>query len=86
MNIEYMEPDILKKRLRSLVRLDEAMTPPEKDWLRIWTSGISDDGVRWYMLDNGGGNSIIYYISSPDDETMYNAGFEELHYGLWGKN
>ena len=59
MNIEYMEPDILKKRLRSLVRLDEAMTPPEKDWLRIWTSGISDDGVRWYMLDNGGGDSMI---------------------------
>ena len=59
MNIEYMEPNILEKRLRSLVRLDEAMTPPEKDWLRIWTSGISDDGVRWYMLDNGGGDSMI---------------------------
>lgn len=27
----------------------------------------------------------LYYISSPDDETMYNAGFEELRYGLWGK-
>lgn len=27
----------------------------------------------------------LYYISAPDDETMYKAGFEELHYGLWGK-
>lgn len=27
----------------------------------------------------------LYFISSPDDETMYKAGFEELHYGLWGK-
>ena len=24
-------------------------------------------------------------ISHPDNETMYKAGFEELHYGLWGK-
>ena len=33
---------------------------------------------------NGEDNPTLYYISSPDDETMYKAGFEELHYGLWG--
>lgn len=27
----------------------------------------------------------LYFISAPDDETMYKAGFKELHYGLWGK-
>lgn len=27
----------------------------------------------------------LFYISAPDCETMYKAGFEELHYGLWGK-
>lgn len=33
---------------------------------------------------NGEDKPTLYYISSPDDETMYKAGFEELHYGLWG--
>ncbi len=27
----------------------------------------------------------LYYISSPDQETMLKAGFEEVHYGLWAK-
>ena len=27
----------------------------------------------------------LYCISSPDAEVAYKAGFEELHYGLWGK-
>lgn len=34
---------------------------------------------------NGEDKPTLYFISSPDDETMYKAGFEELHYGLWGK-
>lgn len=34
---------------------------------------------------NGEDKPTLYYISSPDCETMYKAGFEELHYGLWGK-
>lgn len=34
---------------------------------------------------NGEDKQTLYYISSPDNETMYKAGFEELHYGLWGK-
>lgn len=33
---------------------------------------------------NGEDKPTLYYISSPDDETMYKSGFEELHYGLWG--
>lgn len=33
---------------------------------------------------NGEDKPTLYYISSPDDETMYKAGFEELNYGLWG--
>lgn len=33
---------------------------------------------------NGEDKPTLYYISSPDDETMHKAGFEELHYGLWG--
>ena len=35
---------------------------------------------------NGEDKPTLYYISSPDNETMYKAGFEELHYGLWGKS
>lgn len=27
----------------------------------------------------------LYYIDSPNQETMLKAGFDELHYGLWGK-
>lgn len=27
----------------------------------------------------------LYYIDSPDQETMLNAGFDEVHYGLWVK-
>ena len=27
----------------------------------------------------------LYYISSPDQETMLKAGFDEVHYGLWVK-
>ncbi|MBP3800414.1 MAG: hypothetical protein J6I85_00025 [Clostridia bacterium] len=34
---------------------------------------------------NRGDKPTLYYISAPDDETMYKAGFKELHYGLWGK-
>lgn len=34
---------------------------------------------------NGEDKPTLYFISSSDDETMYKAGFEELHYGLWGK-
>ncbi len=34
---------------------------------------------------NGEDKPTLYYISSPDDETMYKGGFEELHSGLWGK-
>ena len=33
---------------------------------------------------NGEDKPTLYYISSPDNETMYKAGFEELRYGLWG--
>lgn len=33
---------------------------------------------------NGENKPTLFYISSPNDETMYKAGFEELHYGLWG--
>ena len=33
---------------------------------------------------NGEDKQALYYISSPDDETMYKPVFEELHYGLWG--
>ena len=34
---------------------------------------------------NGEDKPTLYYISSPDNETMYKAGFEKLHYGLLGK-
>ena len=27
----------------------------------------------------------LYFIDSPNQETMLKAGFDELHYGLWGK-
>lgn len=27
----------------------------------------------------------LYYISVPDAEIMYETGFEELQYDLWGK-
>lgn len=28
---------------------------------------------------------VLYYIDSPNQETMFNAGFDEVHYGLWVK-
>ena len=34
---------------------------------------------------NGEDKPALWYISSPDDKTMYKAGFEELHYGVLGK-
>lgn len=34
---------------------------------------------------NGEDKPTLYYIASHDDQTMYKAGFEELHYDLWGK-
>ena len=27
----------------------------------------------------------LYYIDSPNQETMLKAGFDEVHYGLWVK-
>ena len=27
----------------------------------------------------------LYYINAPDQQTMLDAGFEEVHYGLWAK-
>lgn len=32
----------------------------------------------------GENKPILYYVSSPDQETMLKAWFTELHYGLWG--
>ncbi|MCI6266332.1 MAG: hypothetical protein MR598_05750 [Erysipelotrichaceae bacterium] len=34
---------------------------------------------------NGEDKPTLYYISAPNSEIVYEAGFEELHYGLWGK-
>lgn len=27
----------------------------------------------------------LYYIDAPDQQTMFDAGFDEVHYGLWAK-
>ncbi len=33
----------------------------------------------------GENRPALYCIDSPDQQTMFNAGFDELHYGLWVK-
>lgn len=33
----------------------------------------------------GEAKPALYYVDSPDQETMLNAGFQEVHYGLWVK-
>ncbi len=33
----------------------------------------------------GENKPALYYIDAPDQQTMFNAGFDELHYGLWVK-
>lgn len=35
--------------------------------------------------DMGETKPALYYIDSPDQETMLKAGFNEVHYGLWIK-
>ncbi|MCR5450028.1 MAG: hypothetical protein K6F23_11630 [Solobacterium sp.] len=27
----------------------------------------------------------LFYVDAPDQQTMLNAGFDEIHYGLWAK-
>ncbi len=52
-----MDTNILERRLKALVRLDELMTPPEMEYLRFATSGMDHD-CRWYILDNGSGDHL----------------------------
>jgi hypothetical protein len=33
----------------------------------------------------GENRPALYYIDAPDQQTMLDAGFDELHYGLWAK-
>ncbi len=28
---------------------------------------------------------VLFYKNAPDQKTMLDAGFEEVHYGLWAK-
>ena len=33
----------------------------------------------------GENRPVLYYIDAPDQQTMLDAGFDELHYGLWAR-
>ncbi len=33
----------------------------------------------------GENKPALYYIDAPDQKTMLEAGFNEIHYGLWAK-
>lgn len=56
--MENMDIVSLEHKLKVLNCLDEAVTPPDKDWLRIATSG-ADDRMRWYIIDNGSGDQLM---------------------------
>ena len=33
----------------------------------------------------GENKPALFYIDAPDQQTMIDAGFDEIHYGLWAK-
>ncbi len=33
----------------------------------------------------GENRPALFYIDAPDQQTMIDAGFDEIHYGLWAK-
>ena len=33
----------------------------------------------------GENRPALFYIDAPDQQTMLDAGFDEVHYGLWAK-
>jgi len=49
--------DKIKTRLDALVVIDEYLTDPDKDWLRLVVKTKESYGVR-YLVDNGSGDSL----------------------------
>lgn len=49
--------DKIKTRLDALLVIDEYLTDPSEDWLRLVIKTEEDYGVR-YLIDNGSGDSL----------------------------
>lgn len=63
--LKYIATKTLELRLKALLLLDEIMTPPEHDYLRIINSG-NDGQVLWYIIDNGSGDSLMILFINQD--------------------
>lgn len=55
--MKYMDWDNMHKNLEALYVLDNAMTDPSKDYLRLIRKEENDSDVR-YIIDNGAGDSL----------------------------
>ena len=56
--IQYIDKYQIRRSLRAMNILDALATPSEDDWLRIISSGVSENKNVWYIIDNGSGDAL----------------------------
>ena len=64
--------DKIKTRLDALLVIDEYLTDPSEDWLRLVIKTEEDYGVR-YLIDNGSGDSLDVILT---DKMILIKGFD----------
>ena len=64
--------DKIKTRLDALLVIDEYLTDPSEDWLRLVIKTEEDHGVR-YLIDNGSGDSLDVILT---DKMILIKGFD----------
>lgn len=64
--------DKIKTRLDALLVIDEYLTDPSEDWLRLVIKTEEDYGVR-YFIDNGSGDSLDVILT---DKMILMKGFD----------
>ena len=64
--------DKIKTRLDALLVMDECLTDPSEDWLRLVFKTEEDYGVR-YLIDNGSGDSLDVILT---DQLILIKGFD----------
>ena len=68
--------DKIKTRLDALLVIDEYLTDPSEDWLRLVIKTEEDYGVR-YLIDNGSGDSLDVILT---DKMILIKGFDHEKY------